>query len=282
MTLFWSIFLFIIGAACGSFVGALVHRLKKGGRAWRDFWLIKGKYSRSVCEHCSHRLAVRDLIPIVSWLVLRGKCRHCRQLIGWSTLWLEIGIGTAFMLSYLFWPIGFATWVQIVGFVLWLVTVILMAALLVYDARWRILPNKLMWPLIGVCLLQVVISFVVFATHGWGIAWQYVGNIALALIPVFGVYLLLYLVSRGALVGLGDVRFGLVVALLLADWRLALTVLAFANLVGSLFVLPQLITKKLHAKSQIAFGPFLIIATYLTFLCAEPIVDFINKYLLLS
>jgi len=275
MTIVWAIFLAIIGAACGSFVGALTYRLKKGGKAWREFWLMKGKYSRSVCEKCGHQLGVPDLIPIVSWLALRGKCRYCHAKIGGSALWLEIGVGAAFVMSYLLWP---ADWgiLAISKFVVWLVAIILMAALLVYDARWRTLPNKLMWPLIGVAVIFAILSI------NYANIWGSILAILLALIPVFGVYLLLYAVSRGTWVGLGDVKFGLVVALLLADWRLALAVLAGANVLGSLFVLPQLITKRLHANSQIAFGPWLIVATFLAFLFAQPILNFIAKYILWS
>ena len=275
MAIFWSIFLFVIGAAFGSFVGALVYRLKKGGKAWHEFWRVKGKYSRSVCEKCQHQLAARDLVPIFSWLFLHGKCRYCHAKIGASALWLELGVGVAFAMSYLLWPAGWSILI-VAKFVVWLVAVVLMAALLVYDARWRTLPNRLMWLLVGVAVVFAILSI------DYANFWSSILAILLALIPVFGIYLLLYTVSRGQWVGLGDVKFGLVVALLLADWRLAFAVLASANVLGSLFVLPQLITKKLHTNSQIAFGPWLITATVLVFLFAQPIIDFITKYLFLS
>ena len=281
MFVFWLIFLFIIGAALGSFVGALVYRLKKGGKFWQEFWKMKGKYSHSVCEKCGHRLNALDLIPVASWIFLRGKCRYCHKPIGWSALFLEVGVGLSFVISFIFWPNNLMNADQIFGFILWLIAIILMAALMIYDIRWKILPNKFMWPLIGVSLIYAVINFVALAMNNWSEAWIYLGEISLALIPVFGVYLVLHLISRGKWVGFGDVKFGIIVALLLADWRAALIVLAGANLMASLFVLPQLITKKLKTNSQIAFGPFLIIATFFAFIFKEPIIKFIEQYLFL-
>jgi prepilin signal peptidase PulO-like enzyme (type II secretory pathway) len=290
MVIFWILFAFVIGTAFGSFVGALTYRLKKGGKLWRGMWKFKkGKDSRSICEHCKHVLAGKDLIPIVSWLSLKGKCRYCGKKIGWTALWLEIMVGAAFVVSYLLWPTIYNQpaadfsglgWAQFASFGLWLVSVVLLAALFVYDARHKTLPNKLMWPLIAVALVSAVVNFINFATIDWGTAWTYVGDIALALVPVCGVYLVLYVLSQGKWVGFGDVKYGIFVALATGDWRLAVVVLAGANILGTLFVLPQLISKRLHTNSQIAFGPFLILATFITVLCSRPILDFMANYLL--
>jgi prepilin signal peptidase PulO-like enzyme (type II secretory pathway) len=278
MTIIAAIFLFIVGAACGSFVGAMTWRMKK-----KLDW-VKG---RSICEHCKHQLSGLDLIPILSWLFLRGKCRYCSKKIGWLTLGLEIGIGAAFVLSCLLWPriFGLANFEQLgtlqtIGFALWLIEVVLMSALLVYDARWRLLPNKLLFPLIGVAAVQVAVSFISLAMQGWLVAWDYLVNVALALIPVFGVYLALYLASRGKWIGFGDVKFGITVALMVADWRLALIVLIGANLLGTLATLPLLITRQRTMSSKIAFGPFLIVATFLVFLFSADLTRLIENFLL--
>ena len=305
--------MFIIGAACGSFVGAMTWRMRHNELIDEKKTAVKSKAKsaktsaakstskskkieklswvngRSQCENCNHQLAWYDLLPIVSWLWLKGKCRYCGKKIGLTALLLEISVGAAFVVSLLFWPSVFMAnsfeqlgTLQIVGFVLWLISVVLMAALLVYDARWRLLPDKLLLPLVGVALAQNIINFIVYATYSWQIAWSYLGDIALAFIPVFGVYLVLYMVSRGKWVGFGDVKFGVAVALILADWKMALVVLVGANLLGSLFVLPSLVTKKLKVNSQIAFGPFLIVATFLTFFFGRPLIEWaeINLFLL--
>lgn len=271
-------FFAIIGAALGSFIGALVWRIRQidvadngdesgkkqraeAQKLWREFW----HGGRSVCENCDHELGVLDLVPIFSWLCLRGKCRYCGAKIGVEALLYELTGAFLFAASFLLWPIshaaifdifGAVNWASLIRFCVWLVALVLMEGLLFYDARWKKLPNKLMYPLIFVSLIFALLNL------DFANIWASLGGILLALIPVFGVYLALYLIND-RWIGLGDVRFGVVVALLLADWRLAFFVLFLANVLGSIFSLPALFTKKIKASSQIAFGPFLIVATIL-------------------
>ena len=275
----WTTFLALFGAALGSFVGALNWRLreteiaktaserKESAKLWHKFW----HGGRSVCENCGHSLGALDLFPIFSWLFLRGKCRYCGAKIGVSALLYEVVGAFLFAASFLLWPISHGAifgadfsvnWLIFARFLLWLVALVLMEALLFYDARFRKLPNKLMFPLIFVMLA--------FALFGFDFAnfWSSLLSVVLALGPVFGIYLILFLINDNW-VGLGDVRFGIVVALAVADWRLALFVLFLANVSGSIFALPSLFAKKVTVNSQIAFGPFLIFATILTVLFAR-------------
>jgi prepilin signal peptidase PulO-like enzyme (type II secretory pathway) len=268
------IFLFVVGAACGSFVGAMTWRMRK-----KLDW-VRG---RSICEHCKHKLDGLDLVPIVSWLTLRGKCRYCHKKIGWLAFVLEVGLAMAFAVSYLFWPLGeivignSLNIVQFALFMIWLVIVVLMAALLVYDARWRLLPNKLMWPLIGVAAIFAILSNI-FIQHF--ALLDFLAQIGLAMLPVAGVYGILYLVSRGKWIGFGDVKFGLVVGLLV-NWLGAVLVLAGANLLGTLVMLPLLIARQKTMNSKIPFGPFLIMATFLVFLFLPDLINLVENYLVL-
>ncbi|MCL2280990.1 prepilin peptidase [Candidatus Saccharibacteria bacterium] len=268
-----AIFAALIGAACGSFVGALT---------WRMHRKMDWVKSRSICEHCKHQLAVCDLIPILSWLMLRGKCRYCRKPIGWLTLILEISVAAAFVSSYLFWPLGEIIvghnldWGQLALFGIWLVIVVLMSALFVYDARWRLLPNKLLWPLVGVATVLSVFSNIFIEQLE---LIDFLTQIGLAMLPVAGIYGLLYLISRGKWIGFGDVKFGLVVGLLV-NWLGAVLVLAGANLIGTLAMLPLLIKRKLTINSKIPFGPFLILATFLIFLFLPNLTNLVEKYFL--
>ena len=224
---------------------------------WRGFWgfnrdadgkKLADKYRRSYCEHCGHELRPVDLIPLASWLSTGGKCRYCDAKIGASTFAIELCGGVLFVVSYLLWPVAhpavgadFANFLQplnLVQFVVWLAAVVLLLALLFYDARWRRLPDFFMYPLIVMSLIFAILS-IDFANF----SPQILLNFALALLPVFGVYLLLFLVSSGKWIGFGDVKFGIVVALLTADWRLALVVLVFANFAGTIFIIPGLATR---------------------------------------
>ncbi|MDR1970230.1 MAG: prepilin peptidase [Candidatus Nomurabacteria bacterium] len=267
------IFLSLVGAACGSFVGAITWRMKK-----KMNW-VKG---RSICEHCKHQLKVLDLVPIFSWLALCGKCRYCRKPIGWLALGLEVGVALSFVVSYLFWPLGEIMvggnldLIQFALFAVWLIIVTLMAALFIYDARWRLLPNKLLWPLVGVAIVFAILNNT-FVQHLGPI--NFLIQIGLAMLPVTGVYGVLYLISRGKWIGLGDVRFGLVVGLLV-NWLGAVLVLAGANMIGTLVMLPLLIRRELTMNSKIPFGPFLILATFLTFLFLPDLINLVEKYFL--
>lgn len=267
-TLFY-VFLFIIGAACGSFVGAFTWRMKK-----KMNWVS----GRSICEKCKKQLAARDMVPILSWIFLRGRCRYCGKKIGVLQLLLELIGGIAFLLSGIFWPLGFSLQ-GIILFVIWLVILVLFFALAVYDARWKLLPNKIMFPLIFLSFIFLALRVVFFETFSLD---AFLVAILLSLIPISGVYGILWLLSRGRLVGLGDAKLGVPLAFILAtDWRLTLLVLFLANFLGTIATLPFLIKKKLTPKSQIPFGPWLILAGFIAFFWGEAIIAFFTKNLLL-
>ena len=88
-------FLGVIGASFGSFAGALVWRL----HTKRNF-----VSERSMCEKCHHVLGALDLVPIFSWLLLKGKCRYCHKKISPQSLILELLTAVLFIISYVYWP----------------------------------------------------------------------------------------------------------------------------------------------------------------------------------
>ncbi|MGI9339470.1 MAG: hypothetical protein ACR2PP_02415, partial [Psychrobacter sp.] len=87
------------------------------------------------------------------------------------------------------------------------------------------------------------------------------------------IYLLLYLYSKGAWIGFGDVKLGVGLGLLLGQWQLAFLALFLANLIGTLIVMPSLVTGKLDRHSQVPFGPLLIAGTIISVLCGQWIID---------
>ncbi len=250
---------FWLGAILGSFSGAVAWRLRKK----KDF--VRG---RSECEHCHHILAPLDLVPIFSWIFLRGRCRYCKKAIGWSVLLAELLLGLAFSLSYFAWPFGLEGWLSGILFGIWLAVLAMLAILAIYDLRWTLLPDKLVFPLIALAVLffigRMVLSSV--APIDWPLEALY------ALMPITGIYGILYLASRGKWIGFGDVKLGIALGLLLG-WQQALLALVLANFIGFLFVLPGLLSRKLDRSSQIPFGPFLIAGTILAFLYGRVIID---------
>lgn len=261
--------LVLVGLILGSFSGATVWRLR--ARQLRDdkkyhekvdpkeYEQLKGLLEpkllsdHSRCLHCGYRLKWYDLIPLVSWLSLGGKCRQCKKPIGYFEPLIELGVALFFVLSYAFWPYGLASTLEITQFVLWLVTGVGLAILFAYDLKWSLLPNKVTFIVIGLGLASAVISII-----GSNDLYGALASAIWSVLILGGIYAVIYMISRGRWIGFGDVKLGIGLGLLLADWQLAFMALFFANFIGCLIVLPMMALHKLKPTSRVPFGPLLI------------------------
>lgn len=290
MSIFIIITLFIIGSILGSFGSAQVWRLrarqlaedkrslqsiKKDSREAieqidfdeREYrklrHLIRPVSSdRSECLSCGHRLAWYDLVPIISWLRLGGRCRYCGKSIGKIEFFHEVLLATSFVLTFLYWPFPLIGVIDLIIFVLFLVLLVVLSILFVYDLRWSLLPfniNLLMVVLAGVfgIFLVVMYGFTLL-----GVIWS--------VLILGGLYALFASLNWS---GFGDSILGFGLALVLADWRLAFLVLFLANLLGSLTLIPIALKKRLRRNMKIPFGPFLIISFFIAFLWGGQLID---------
>lgn len=132
-----------------------------------------------------------------------------------------------------------------------------MMILLAYDAKWFLLPDKVMFPLIGLAAL-IATWRIVSVPDPLMALYSTIGAVAV----LGGLYLVLWLVSRGGWVGFGDVKLGLALGLLLGDWMLALLTLFLANLFGLLVVVPGLLRGRMTKKTHVPFGPMLIVGFF--------------------
>lgn len=282
----WVIYLalVLVGACLGSFAGATVWRLrarqlrddKKNGEKvdGKEYNRLKElskttvASDRSRCLECGDTLRWYDLVPIFSWLNLRGKCRNCHKPIGKFELLIELGMVAFFVLSYALWPFELVAGWEIARFVLWLMAGVALAILFAYDLKWFLLPDKVSFTVIGLGVLTVAVAGIAS-----GDPLGTILSAAAAAGVLSGLYLLLYLASRGAWVGFGDIKLGLGLALLLVDWKLALVALFLANLIGCLIVVPLLVTKKLERKSHVPFGPLLIAGSVIAFFIGSDLVS---------
>lgn len=274
----------LLGLVLGSFAGAQVWRLrarqlvddkaagehvdKKEYKQLADLAKQSASKDRSRCLSCHHQLAWYDLLPIVSWVRTGGKCRYCKKSIGYFEPLMEIGVAAFFVLSFVFWPYELTMAVEIIRFVVWLISGVMLAILFAYDAKWFLLPDRIVFPLIGLS--------VIFA----GLGLIGVTDIVPALISMVGavlilsgLYLLIWVVSRGAWIGFGDVKLGIALGLLLGQWELGFLALFLANLIGCLIVIPGLAAKKLSRTTQIPFGPMLIAGFFLAALFGTPLIS---------
>ena len=277
----FSILMFILGAAFGSFLCCEARRLRERELRRRP------PGPRSVCLHCHHQLKWYDNLPILSWLILRGKCRYCHRKIGLAEFLAELGLATAFLAlglhfyltasvlpsvnGWAFPPIHPLNWAI---FAITLLLTLSLGFLAIYDGAYGELPAlpltiSIICAIIIVILRQEASLFVIqspsssstpllfhqlrmFAAHPW--SPTFASLLAAALLG--GLYLVLYLASHGRWVGDGDWLLATAIGLALGSPWLALIALLVANLTATL-AYPLIKTPGSH---QLHFGPFLVAA----------------------
>lgn len=276
--------LVLFGLCFGSFAGATVWRLRarqlhedkvNGEKFDADEYKRLNKLTKtslmndhSRCLNCSYTLKWYDLIPLFSWLSLGGKCRKCRKPIGYLEPLIEIGVATFFVLSYAFWPYPLNNGFEIARLIIWLFAGIGLAILFTYDKIWSLLPNQVSFAVIGLGALNAVLA-IIASQNKLSAIMTIIGSVLI----LSGLYWLIYIVSHGAWIGFGDIKLGLGLALLLADWRLAFIALFAANIIGCLIVIPAMITKKLKPDSHVPFGPLLILGFVIAGLAGNYLVS---------
>lgn len=280
----------LFGVILGSFVNAFVWRLHESEEIREKIELLKKQpkrvdvlrkrlrmlsisRGRSICPHCEHVLAAKDLIPIVSWISLRGKCRYCRKPISWQYPLVELLTGALFAVSYLCWPERLSG-VWLFAFVCWLFYLIVFVCLAVYDLRWFLLPNKVVLPLILAALAQVLVVSV--WQQDWNALWGPVAGGAI----IFGLFYLLFQISGGKWIGGGDVKIAFALGLIAGSPVNAFLVIFFASLLGTLVSIPLLARGKEALRVRIPFGPYLLGATIIVVLFGSNIVSWYTNFFL--
>ncbi|MFH0834333.1 MAG: prepilin peptidase [Patescibacteria group bacterium] len=250
MEIFLIVVIGALGLAVGSFLNAAVYRLHIG----KPQSLLT---DRSICPNCKKKLAVRDLIPLVSFLVLRGKCRFCKKPIDPIYFWTELATGLAFLAVALFGACG------TIPLLLNLLFVSILIFLGSYDARFGEIPDS-------IAIFGIVFALI-FAPHFWpAVLGALVGG---------GFFTALVLISNGKWMGGGDIRLGLLLGAL-GGWRGFAVALFVASFTGSLFGLTQIFKKKKKLKSAIPFAPFLAVGGIVAILFTEKIWSWYLGFLL--
>ncbi len=237
------LFLFIIGLFVGSFLNVVVDRLPRGENV-----LI----GRSHCEFCKKNLAWYDLIPLLSFLLLHGKCRYCKKWIGWKYLLIECITGLLFAITYFlsFFAYGNISLYQII-FDLCIMSILIV---IFFIDLWNgIIPDVLV-------LLAVVITFLyLFLTAPITVVPAVLSGLGASLF-----FLLLFAVTLGKGMGLGDVKLVFLLGLLLRWPNIFVCIyLAFLTGAAASLILILLRRKKFRG-STIPFGPFLVVCAYVT------------------
>jgi prepilin signal peptidase PulO-like enzyme (type II secretory pathway) len=158
-------------------------------------------------------------------------------------------------------------------FALWLAAAVLLVILFAYDLKWFLLPNKVVFPLIFVSTLIAMVR--ISMSPDW--MMSLIGLLGAVLI-LSGLYLLLWILSRGEWIGFGDVKLGLSLALMLVDWKLAFLCLFASNLIGLIVVIPGMTVGRITRKTRVPFGPLLIVGGVIAFLFGSRIIEWYSSF----
>jgi leader peptidase (prepilin peptidase)/N-methyltransferase len=254
------VILLVVGLCLGSFINAALWRIheqaKKPAKSVDSISSYARRLSilsgRSMCPKCKHELCSKDLIPVISWLSLSGKCRYCKKPISLQYPLVEIATALTFIASYLWWPVSLYG-AQIPLFTLWLLILVGLIMLLVYDLRWMLLPNRIIYPLSLLAALSALISI----STAYNSLSAFI-NTVLSVAIGGGIFYLLFQFSQGKWIGGGDVRLGWLAGLIVATPARSLLFIFVSSFLGSLVSLPLLANGRLKRNSVVPFGPFLI------------------------
>ncbi len=233
----------LLGAAIGSFLNVCIDRVPQGKSLL---------YPRSHCDACQHPLAPNDLIPVISYLWLRGRCRYCQASIPRRPLWVEIGSGLLF--AFLYWRYGLSVELAVTIFYCCIFILIMFI-----DLEHKIIPNKIVYPaavaalIIDVFLPPGIVKGIIGGATGF----------AFLLIPAL-------INPRG--MGWGDVKMAALIGLV-TGFPLVLVALVMGVVLGGLVAVFLLLLRIKTRKETIPFGPFLSLATIATLLWGTHILN---------
>ncbi|HBL39677.1 TPA: hypothetical protein DDZ10_03340 [Candidatus Uhrbacteria bacterium] len=248
-------FVFFFGASLGSFLAVWAERgsLKKAAKG------------RSHCGNCTMTLKGHHLIPVISWLGLRGRCGHCKRHLSFTYLLFEAGLGFAFVLLWAH-HFGFGLGVLEADGLAWslflrdLVFTLALALLFAYDLFRQTLPDRITLP-------AVVIAFVWNLLLGFDIR-----DLLLGALVVGGFFALQFFISRGRWIGGGDIRMGVLLGVLLGLAG-GVEALFLAYIFGAGVAIVMLLSGVATRKTMIPFGTFLALGGYIVLLWGEEILS---------
>jgi len=250
----------------GSFLNCVIYRLEKNES------FLKG---RSFCPHCKHILGWQDLIPVLNFFILKGKCRYCHQKISIQYPIVEIATGLLFLLIFNFqFQISkqFLIFNLLNLFYYWIIASFLVV-IFVYDLRHYIIPDKIIYPAIALTLI-FNFKFLIFKQ------FQIFKSSILSALGASAFFLLIFLISRGKWLGFGDVKLGFFMGLFLGFPNI-LVALFFSFFIGAIIGVGLIISGKKTLKSEVPFGPFLVSGTFLALFLGERIIDwYLNLFLI--
>ncbi|MCX7881376.1 MAG: prepilin peptidase [Patescibacteria group bacterium] len=271
MIYFLSFTIFILGLSVGSFLNVLIDRLPKGEP-------ITG---RSHCDYCKKKLTGIDLIPIVSFFILKGKSRCCHKKLSFQYPLVEIITGISYLLIFNFqfkidnqfsiFSFQFLSLISLWGVVSCLIVIFFS------DLKYRLISDYILWSFFGFSLIYKINELFLKQSFTFDEILKQIENdiISTSLIglPIF----LLYYFSKEKAMGLGDVYLAAIIGYFLG-WKKGFLALYLAFLTGGIISLFLILLGRKKIKSKIAFGPFLIWGMMLAWYWEEKIFQWLSRF----
>ena len=238
------IFTFIIGLIIGSFLNVIIYRLPLN-----DSIVLPSSH----CPNCKTRLKFFDLIPVISYIFTKGKCRYCGEKISLIYPIVEILTALLFLLTFL--KYGLNT-----EFVIMLILISSLIVVSFIDLKYQIIPNIITFSFIPMGLiLAIIFSHITFI------------NSLLGLIIPAGILLLIAFIYKKGM-GIGDVKLIGMIGVFIG-WKYALISIFIGALIGSAYGIYMMLTDKMTRKTKIPFGPFISSGAVIMILWGDVLIN---------
>ncbi len=233
------LYIFVIGAIFGSFYYVVGTRLSNNES------LIKPS---SHCTYCNHKLSVLELIPILSFLFLRGKCHYCHKKLSIEYLIYEVLTGVLFLISYMKFHISYEFFVM-------LIISSLLVLIFITDFKYMIILDS---PLVVSFVLLVLLKFIYFDIYTvlFSTLYGILSFFTMLLIGKIGTILF-----KKESLGGGDIKFSFIIGLIL-DYKFAMVALVFSTFLALPYAIGSIFLQK---ENEVPFGPFLVSSLFLVF-----------------
>ncbi|WP_373893056.1 A24 family peptidase [Virgibacillus sp. CBA3643] len=244
MDVIFVVLFFLFGLIFGSFFNVVGLRVPRNQTFSND---------RSFCPACKHILSWYELIPVVSYVIQQGKCRHCHGKISSIYPIIELTTGFLFMISYV-----------MIGLQLELITALLLISMLVIilvsDITYMLIPNKVLLFFLPLIILMRIVQ----PLDPWWSAFAggLIGSAIIALI---------ILVSRGGM-GAGDMKLFGVLGVVLGVEKV-LVAFFLSCIIGAIIGMMLLLFKIIDRKQQVPFGPYIVVAALLTYFYGDSLLN---------
>lgn len=250
MILLNSFLIFLLGVCLGSFANVCIYRLPK------DKQIISG---RSLCPKCKKKINWYDNLPLISFIILNRRCRNCKKTISSRYFIVELITGITFFIIYL-------NFDNLYTIIFLSILALILIMIFFIDLENFIIPDNLNFAIMGLAIIK---NF--FPNFNTSLVHDINQSIIGGIIGYLTIWLIIFLykaIKKIDGMGLGDAKLMAGIGLLFG-WQSIPLVLFISSILGLVFVIPSLIKKQKNMRSEIPFGPFIIISLLIYFVIGD-------------